>query len=417
MDDAKLRFGVGVLVLSAIGVGVILTFLFGAFPTALSRTYTLMVDVESAAGISVNSPVLRDGVRIGRVAQIQLRPEGGVRLQLAIDNDRKLTRAYVPSIGSGSLVTGDAKLEFRKDLSSALENLDGQAPVGQPAVPRNRLWDPPEEELLTSNYGDGDYIRSGQETSDAFSAIAGLESEMKATLQTIQRAGTAMESAGASVNELANTVRGLVSENEDNVGDLVEGAGEAIRELKAAMSEIRGIVADPEIREQLAETLQSLPRVLDEAEEALSSTKMTMRQFERVGAAAEQAVGNAGETFQSLDRTIGNIERFTAPLGDRGDELVNQVMSSFANLDRALQQVNQLGELVNNDNGSLRRLLEDEELYFQVKRTIGNIEQATVRIRPIIDDVRVFTDKLARDPSQLGVKGALTARPTGLGIK
>ena len=31
MDENKLRFGVGVLVLSAIGIGVVLTFLFGGF--------------------------------------------------------------------------------------------------------------------------------------------------------------------------------------------------------------------------------------------------------------------------------------------------------------------------------------------------------------------------------------------------
>jgi len=417
MDDAKLKFGVGVLVLSAIGVGVILTFLFGAFPTALARSYSLLVDVDSAAGISVNTPVLRDGVRIGRISQIDLRPEGGVRLKLAIDADRKLTRAYVPKIGAGSLVTGDAKLEFRKDLAAALENLDGQAPVGQTPIPINQQWDPPEEELLASFYGDGDYILSRHAVSDPLLGINGLEDELRDTLQTVQRAGAAMENAGSSVHELAVSMRGLLSDNENNLQELLGSAGQAVNEFKDAMAEIRGIVADPQLRALLNETLETLPGVLDEAEEALASTRKTMQQFERVGAAAEEAVSNAGETFQSLDRTISNVERFTAPFGDRGEELVEQILSSFANLDRSLAQVDRLGEMINNGNGTIRKLLEDEDLYFQIKRTVGNIEQATVRIRPILDDVRVFTDKLARDPSQLGVKGALTTRPGGLGIK
>ena len=85
MDDTKLRFGVGVLVLSAVGVGVILTFLFGAFPAVLARNYVLNIVMESAAGVSQNTPVLRDGVRIGRVTKIELKPEGGVLLMLAID--------------------------------------------------------------------------------------------------------------------------------------------------------------------------------------------------------------------------------------------------------------------------------------------------------------------------------------------
>jgi ABC-type transporter Mla subunit MlaD len=142
-----------------------------------------------------------------------------------------------------------------------------------------------------------------------------------------------------------------------------------------------------------------------------------MKQFERVGVAAEEAVTSAGSTFQSIDRTVVNLEKFTEPLGDRGEEIVEQVMTTFANLDQTLQQITQFGDLVNRSDGSLRRLIEDDEIYFQVKRTLGNIEHATVRIRPILDDVRVFTDKLARDPSQLGVKGALTARPAGIGLK
>ncbi|EMI23050.1 Mammalian cell entry related domain protein [Rhodopirellula maiorica SM1] len=77
MDDNKLRFGVGVLVVSAIGIGIILTFLFGAFPNVLNQDYTLLVEFPSAEGVSPNTPVLRDGVRIGRVDEISLIPGRG----------------------------------------------------------------------------------------------------------------------------------------------------------------------------------------------------------------------------------------------------------------------------------------------------------------------------------------------------
>jgi len=183
------------------------------------------------------------------------------------------------------------------------------------------------------------------------------------------------------------------------------------------MTDIRSVVNDPELRARLIKSLETLPRVLDEAEEAIVATKTTMNQFEKVGIAAEKAVGTAGETFQSLDRTIVNVEKFTEPLAARGDELIAQVLVSFANLDNALVQINAFGELVNNSDGTLRKLIQDDEIYYQVKRTISNVENASVRIRPILDDVRVFTDKLARDPRELGVKGALSSRPSGLGLK
>lgn len=417
MDDTKLRFGVGVLVLSAIGVGVILTFLFGAFPAVLARTYNITVDIDSAAGISNNTPVLRDGVRIGRVSQIQLRPEGGVRLTLAIDADRQLTRAYVPKVGSTSLVTGDAKLEFQKDLSMALENLDGQAPIGQEPVPPNQRWDAPEEALLESFYADGDYIRSSNPSVDPMAAIASLEDDMRKTLTSVQDAGVALKNAGESVNKLADSVRGIVSDNGNNFRDIAGNANGALVEFQTAMLRINEITGDPELRARLVESLDSLPRVLNEAELALSNTKTTMKKFEEVGEAAEEAFLNAGQTLSTFDRTLVNIEKFTEPLGARGPELVEQMLGSLANLDATLQQITQFGDMVNNSDGSLRRIIEDDELYFQVKRTLGNIEQATMRVRPILDDVRIFTDKVARDPSQLGVKGALNARPNGLGLK
>ena len=411
MDDTKLRFGVGVLVLSAVGVGIILTFLFGAFPAVLASNYNLTVDMDSAAGVSQNTPVLRDGVRIGRVTEIELKPEGGVRLMLSIDSARQLNRGYVPRTVTGSLITGDAKLEFQKDRAAALINLDGQAPVGEPPVPKNNSWDPPEEMLASTFYSDGDYILSNSNKSDdPLAVITNLEDDVRETLVSIQRAGD-------SVNELASSVRGIVSDNEVNIRDVAAKATQSLDEFQLAMTDIRSVVNDPELRARLIKSLETLPRVLDEAEEAIVSTKETMNQFKKVGVAAEKTVETAGETFQALDRTIVNIEKFTEPLGARGEELVAQVLVSFANLDNALVQINAFGEMANNSDGTLRKLIQDDEIYYQVKRTISNVENASVRIRPILDDVRIFTDKLARDPRELGVKGALSSRPSGMGLK
>jgi hypothetical protein len=39
------------------------------------------------------------------------------------------------------------------------------------------------------------------------------------------------------------------------------------------------------------------------------------------------------------------------------------------------------------------------------------VNRLTKELRPIVDDVRVFTDKIARHPEQLGVRGALDRRP------
>ena len=46
-----------------------------------------------------------------------------------------------------------------------------------------------------------------------------------------------------------------------------------------------------------------------------------------------------------------------------------------------------------------------------VAQAAANVNNLTRELRPIVDDVRVFTDKIARHPEQLGVRGALDRRP------
>ena len=48
---------------------------------------------------------------------------------------------------------------------------------------------------------------------------------------------------------------------------------------------------------------------------------------------------------------------------------------------------------------------------------MANVEDITWKLRPIVDDARVISDKVARDPSILGVRGVLDRRPVGSGNK
>lgn len=497
MDDSKLRFGVGVLVIAAIGIGVILTFLFGAFPAILSREYNLTVYFPSAEGINTNTPVLRDGVKIGRVSDIQLREEGGVLLTLAMDANHTMSHHYIPQIGIGSLITGDSKLEFRKaeprELKAIFES---------------------DMDMVERVYSDGEYFAYGQKLDDPFSLMFGMEDELKSTFQSIRGAGDAVQNIGESIETLVRDVRGVIgidpsptspptfpgrtssrplfphnrvakhltmapapawvtqasvrqaSSDQDASGrgvitqtvafqnqpqdvppagglspsgitpsgnrltllDLQNEAVVTLKELQGAIRDARSILGNEQIREGLADSVARFPQVLDEATQTLQTTQKTFEsfaevgmQFEQVGDVAEQALtelkDTASDTLHSFNATAKNVEAITEPLGRRSEELIEAVLRSLANIDNALFQIDTFGETLNNSDGTIKRLLEDDELYFEVRRTIENIEAATARVRPILDDVRVFTDKIARDPRQLGVRGALGKRPTGAGLK
>lgn len=402
MDENRLRFGVGVLVISAIGIGIILTFLFGAFPSVLQRDYSLSVVFDSAEGIGANTPVVRDGVRIGRVSSISLRDQGGVLVTLAMDATKPVSHSYIPRIGTGNFVTGDAQLEFV---------------LGKPAKLRT-IWDATGKaqdypEILKQPYTDGEYISYGENSESLFE----MQSDLQQTFEAIRNAGSSIAVAAESINQLASGVEKVVGGSDSKVEQVADEAVKALREFNGAMTDIREIVNNPVIRDNLEESVVQLPEVLKKARETLEATERTFDSFERVGAQFEKVGETAVDTVNSAQKTMKNVEQFTEPLATHGDQLVNQVLTTMNRLDSTLAEVNEFGKALNNKDGSVRLLLDDQEMYWKIRRTVENIESATARIRPILDDVRVFTDKVARDPRQLGVRGALSKRPSGVGLK
>ena len=401
MDENRLRFGVGVLVISAIGIGIILTFLFGAFPSVLQRDYSLTVDFKSAEGISANTAVVRDGVRIGRVSRIELKNEGdnegdkgGVRVTLAMDSNKPMSHAYLPRIGTGNFVTGDAQLEFV---------------LGKPAELRELV----KPDLLTEPYTDGEYISYGENSESLFE----MQSDLQETFEAIRNAGSSIAVAAESINKLASGVEKVVGGTDSKIEQVADEAVKALGEFNGAMAEIRSIVGNKALRENLEKSVAELPGVLTEAKSTLESTKRTFESFERVGNEFEKVGVAAVDTVNSAQRTIKNVEQFTEPLATHGDQLVNQVLGTMTRLESTLTEVEQFTKAVNNKDGSVRMLLDDKDMYWKIRRSVENIESATARIKPILDDVRIFTDKVARDPRQLGVRGALSKRPSGLGLK
>ncbi|NND99122.1 MAG: MCE family protein [Pirellulaceae bacterium] len=423
MDDNKLRFGVGVLVIAAIGIGIILTFLFGAFPTVLTREYTLLVEFPSAQGVSTNTQVLRDGVKIGRVTDIKLLEKEGVLLELAMDDQYRLTHEYLPRIGTGSVITGDATLEFVRASPQQLASV---------------FRTDADRDLIPTPFFDGEYFPHGYKAEDPFNLLFGLEEAVRETMSSITRAGDSIDAAGQNVNQLVVEVRQVVGGADTKMDAVADEAVGALEEFQGAMREIRGILGDPRLKASLNDSLATLPGVLKEAQGTLESTRKTFERFERVGdrfervgLAAENAIndvdgviGNVDrtvdtvrDTVQGAQRAIGNIERFSEPLAKNSDELIAQVLQSLRSVDRALIQVETFGTSLNNSNGTVRRLLDDEDVYWQIRRTVENVEQVSARIKPILDDARIFSDKIARDPSQLGIRGAISKRPNGMGLK
>jgi phospholipid/cholesterol/gamma-HCH transport system substrate-binding protein len=368
MDDRVLRLRVGVVVLAAAMITAFLIARFGDLPLMGTGTYTIYVRFPNAPGVTPGTPVRRSGVQIGRVSAIVLEKPRGVRVELEIDSQNQVEDVDTVWITSAS-VLGDSVIEF-------------VAPDPPPATARR--------------IEDGTLIVNGRVASNPLETITKIEVPLQNALVSVERAGNSFQRAAENFNS-------AIGNNQDQLPRVAQKAERALDQFGVAMTNINQIFDDPQMRADLRKSLQELPQTLNEVRTTLGKANEAFDGFKNVSDRAS--------------RNLQNLENFTRPLGERGQQLVDNLDGSLANINELLEQLVAFTEALNSRQGTLGRILNDDQLYLRLERTLANVEEVSAQIKPIISDVRVFTDKIARDPRQLGIKGALDRRPLGAGTK
>jgi len=231
--------------------------------------------------------------------------------------------------------------------------------------------------------------------------IANLQGDLKQTIISLGRAGDEV----AHLADQLNTVLG--DQDVELLSRLVSSLEKAVSEFGSVMANVDDIVGDEKFKVQLKEGLAKLPSVVEDARAILQ--------------VLERAVASA-------DQNLKNLQGFTKPLGDRGPEIVDSIESGVANLSELFGEVALLAKNINDSDGTIGKLINDDMLYNQLASTISqasgavgdlrqliNDREIRRRIRQILDDVRVFADKIARDPARV-VRG-IVPRNRELGIK
>ncbi len=351
MEERALQARVGIVVIAALLLTAILIVLFGDMPTLFEGGTTFDVKFPSAPGVSEGTPVRKSGILIGRVQKVAFAEDGpGVVVTVRLDKGRELRKHEVCRIKSDSLL-GDAVLEFQ---------------------PGDRE---PTKDFIKA----GDRVE-GITRTDPLELLTGLEGSMHRTLDS-------MSEAGVKVGRLADRLGDIADLTDpDQLREVWGKAGTALDQVNQAMSRVNNLLDQDEFREELRHGLEELPKAIQETRDAMASVR----------AAAERA-----------DHNLRNLEGLTGPLGERGEEIVGKVDSGVEQLNAVLEQLAQFTKQLNSQEGSLGRLMNDPALYNNVNSAVAKIERLVTDVRPIVSDIRVFSDKIARDPGRLGVSGAL----------
>ena len=350
MEDRRKQFSVAVVVLATpIIVGLLLATSSDLAWSPFSSQYQIELLVDQAPGVAPKTPVRRRGVLIGRVQSVEDTDEGAL-ITLNI-NEGKLVKSNESARIQTSLI-GDAIIEF-SPFATAVN--------AQPVAAGQRV--------------------QGTYNPTAIDLIANLQGDLKDTIQ-------ALGAAGDEVSKLARTMNDIAGDQDvERLSQLVDSTETAMSRFGTVMADVEDVIGDEDFKRDLKEGLAAMPSLVSDMEEIM------------------RALENA---LTSADQNLKNLEGFTKPLGERGDLIVEKMEGSVDNLSELLGEIALLAKSLNSDKGTIGKLTSDTELYdqilyttHQVNKLLANVEMMTRRLRPILDDVRVFTDKIARDPSRI----------------
>ncbi|MCG8450325.1 MAG: MlaD family protein [Pirellulales bacterium] len=357
MEDRSKQFKVGVVVVATILVTSLLVVLTSDFTWSPFRNqYQLQVLVDQAPGVAPETPVRRRGILIGRVADV-VDTDDGALITIDVDEGKHVKSNEVARIQT-SLI-GDAVVEFTPGPPSA------EAQIVQPGgEPLRGMYNPSPLDL-----------------------IANLQGDLKQTIQSLGRAGDEV----AELAERMNSIMG--GQDVERIDRLLTTTETALENFGNVMADIEDVTGDEQFKIELKNGLAQLPSLIED-------TKIIMEALERA--------------VSSADQNLVNLQGLTEPLGERGPEIVDSLEAGVDNLSELLGEAALLAKNINKSDGTIGKLINDDELYRQLASTIGQASSAVRdvrmlindpmiqrRIRQILDDVRVFTDKIARDPARV----------------
>jgi phospholipid/cholesterol/gamma-HCH transport system substrate-binding protein len=422
MNDRRMQFRVGVAVFfTLIATAVLMTvnepLPSGWLPFGRS-TYRVGVEVPNAPGIGENSPVRKNGVLIGRVESVEDKDDR-VIIYTAIDSDRELMTGHVPHVRTSML--GDATIEFMRNRS---------VPAGQPltddAVVIGVVDENPLESLAKLGDLKNEFAEASASLAHAGDEVAKLAERVNEAFGGDAEQGRVTRLLDTTETAMEQFARTMTAMNEI-IGDPPQEAAQPIERMqfRQPVQEIQPLpnaqplpnnpqqpAGQPQIGQQpLGQEpidgplmRQRIRQGLNEMPEAVREARITMQQFR--------------ETLELANTNLRNLEGFTEPLGQKGEEIAATLIRAIDGLDTLVRDFTQLTNALNNRQGTIGRLIHDAQAYENLNRlmcnaniVLGQINDFVISLRPIRDDVRAFTDKIAREPGRIvtgGINPSLT---------
>ncbi|MDP7277781.1 MAG: MlaD family protein [Planctomycetaceae bacterium] len=353
MTERQLQFRVGIFVIIAAVSAAMMIFQFGEFGAFWQRPITVVVHFSSAPGVQPGGPVEMNGIPIGTVRDIGIdRRRGGARVRVDL-----LPRFQVRSDARPRLIRslfGDTTIEFTLGRQGRTLR-DGDVLEGLPPV-------------------------------DPMNVVARLDEQLRTTMASFERTSVQWGRVAENINGLVDNRRGDLERAIGESAVALAQFSKTMTSANALFANANQVLGDPRQQHNLRQSLDALPRLVGETEATIKAVRRTVL---------------------TVNTNLVQLQGVTAPLARRGDSIVARIDATLGNLESLTADLGRFSRVINTPSGSLSRLARDPALYRNLNESSGSLALLLKNLQPVIRDLRIFSDKVARHPELLGVQGAL----------
>ena len=411
-----MQLRIGLLALATlILIGILLAMIGGESSVVqwLERKQVFHVYFSEAPGVTPGTPVRKAGIRIGRVGGVQYVEDvddpdllqqlgdrtrrGGVVVTVEIDKDRKIYSDEVCRVRTDSLM-GDAVLVFvkRGDDSDSGENGSGENGNSGPGEDHNPgPQSSPQPDIPSRKALPPGTLLAGEADLGPLQLARELQDEFSLAIKSVAETSNEIRVFVERVNDFMGT-REDVGPRQEQLGDVIDTTSSAMQSVRQLADNANQVIGDPQVQQDLKSAVAEFPAAIGDVRHTLGQASQTFDKMD--------------DTISRLNNSLGNIERFTRDLGEQGPVMIERLERGSENLELLLAQMYAFSQALNGEEGTLGRLIRDPQLYENLNQAVANIERVSRDLKPVVRDARVFSDKIARHPELLGVRGAVEQR-------
>ena len=353
MTERQLQLRVGIFVTLALAAIAGLIFQFGEIQNYLRPKYTINIRFKSATGIAVSTPVRRNGVLIGSVTAVKFDDDnGGLIVKAAIkDGVRLWPDGRVRLVSS---LLGDSAIEFLPGKSNQFLK-DGDTVEAEPAI-------------------------------DPLNVVARMEQNVALLIDSFQQTSREWQTVGHNLNNVLQTNQGNLHTVVARAADALTEVAHTMKVVDQTLQDTSRLIGDPQTQESLRKTMSALPVLAEETQRTVAAVRVAV---------------------QKMDQNLSNLNEITAPLAKNGVTLATRIENTLANVETLSEELTMFAKMVNSPEGTIHKLAADPQLYANLNRSAESASMLLRNLEPVIRDLRVFSDKVARHPELVGVSGAL----------